>query len=656
MTAIADISNDNQAQFIRIENATVTVINSKDVTIAQGENEVAVRFNSTDDINFAVNDVISLDGNIGYYTDHVQIANPTNVEIQGGDKYYVAGTWTDWATNMIEMTKNADGSYSLTGQELAEGAEFKIVYVSADGESSTWYGGQADGNQYWLTADNHTDIPLVNGANFYMPIAGTWNITVSFGENNAPMITVDGSWPETTYYLAGDFNNWSTTDTPLTKNADGTYTISQAIEMDQAFKIVDSDGYWYGAVADGDFWVTTDISENPITMSITDGHNLIMKVENDKAWTLTFNPTAMTLTITGWPIVLDGNAYVKVTSTEDLTDGCYLIVNEDNSVAFNGSLETDLDASGNTIDVTISGNLIAANSTTNASYVTISYDSENEGYSVQTASGIYIGTNNNSNELKTNTSTPFIHTITFDNGDALLTGKAGAVLRYNDASNQNRFRYYKSSSYTSQKAVQLYKLTTVEEIPVTIGATGYATLFYSDKPLVIPEDVKAMIVTSVENGITFEELEGMIPAGTGVVLQGDQGTYDFLVDLAYEGTVPGINMLNGGDEAAMTEGGGKYYMLSLNAQGDADSVGFYWGAENGGAFENGAHKAYLVVPDNANNIRSFYLFNEDAVPTGINAVEAGIANGAAIYNLNGQRVSKAQKGLYIIDGKKVVVK
>ena len=44
------------------------------------------------------------------------------------------------------------------------------------------------------------------------------------------------------------------------------------------------------------------------------------------------------------------------------------------------------------------------------------------------------------------------------------------------------------------------------------------------------------------------------------------------------------------------------------------------------------------------------------VPTGISGFTAEKQNSATIYNLNGQRVEKAQKGLYIINGKKVMVK
>ena len=114
-------------------------------------------------------------------------------------------------------------------------------------------------------------------------------------------------------------------------------------------------------------------------------------------------------------------------------------------------------------------------------------------------------------------------------------------------------------------------------------------------------------------------------------------------------------MLSGSDEAATTTGGGKYYMLSLDKNGE--NVGFYYGAAKGGAFTNGAHKAYLVVPDATAGAKSFYLFSE-AETTGIGSVQSTMFNDGRmeIFNLNGQRVSTPQRGIYIVNGKKVLVK
>lgn len=192
-------------------------------------------------------------------------------------------------------------------------------------------------------------------------------------------------------------------------------------------------------------------------------------------------------------------------------------------------------------------------------------------------------------------------------------------------------------------------------VPVTIGTTGYATLYYSDKALEIPDGVSASIVTSAEGTIEFETLASVIPAGTGVVLEGAPGNYKFAI--AEDAEAPSNNMLSGSDEVALTEGEGdcKFYQLSL-AQGstDASTIGFYWGVENGAAFRNGAHKAYLVVP--AEQAKAMgYSFN--GLVTDIRYIGAEAVNGE-IYTIGGVRVKadKLQKGIYIVNGKKMVVK
>ena len=83
-------------------------------------------------------------------------------------------------------------------------------------------------------------------------------------------------------------------------------------------------------------------------------------------------------------------------------------------------------------------------------------------------------------------------------------------------------------------------------------------------------------------------------------------------------------------------------------------LGFYWGANDGGAFKVKAGTAYLAVPASDATAKGF-AFNGEA--TGIEGVNANVENAKAIYNLNGQRVaSMAKPGLYIVNGKKVVRK
>lgn len=192
------------------------------------------------------------------------------------------------------------------------------------------------------------------------------------------------------------------------------------------------------------------------------------------------------------------------------------------------------------------------------------------------------------------------------------------------------------------------------DVKVNIGATGYATLYYSDRALVVPENVYAYTY-KVTNGKLDESYlytaGETIPAATGVVLKAAAGEYTFAASQE-AGEVDTDNLLKGSDEATLTTGGAVYYKLSLNKAGDANSVGFYYGAADGAAFTNGAHKAYLALPA-ASGVRA-YLFNGNTT-TGIQNVTSNNA-ATQVYDLQGRRVQSAQKGLYIINGKKVLVK
>ena len=150
--------------------------------------------------------------------------------------------------------------------------------------------------------------------------------------------------------------------------------------------------------------------------------------------------------------------YVKVTEAPTDWSGDYLIVyggDKTHSVAaFDGGLAT-LDAKENGIAVTISDGKIEANATTNAAKFTIA--SMTGGYSIKAANGKYIGATSYANRLDAQ-NTAIANSLSLDeSGNAVIgvTFTSGTVtLRYNYASDQLRFRYYKSG----QQAIQLYKL------------------------------------------------------------------------------------------------------------------------------------------------------------------------------------------------------
>lgn len=197
-----------------------------------------------------------------------------------------------------------------------------------------------------------------------------------------------------------------------------------------------------------------------------------------------------------------------------------------------------------------------------------------------------------------------------------------------------------------------------EFITASISYAGYATLYYSDKALVVPEGVTAFTVLGVneqqiQQGTRYEAGQ-TIPAGEAVVLEGAAGSYKFTIATESTAEPTPYNALKGSDEAAETTGGGKYYKLTVKKINGEDLVGFYFGAADGAAFTNGAHKAYLVVEDEA--AAKYYAFAGQA--TGINAVSKVAVNNGAIYNLQGVRVNSENltKGIYVVNGKKYVIK
>lgn len=170
-----------------------------------------------------------------------------------------------------------------------------------------------------------------------------------------------------------------------------------------------------------------------------------------------------------------GEIYEKATST--ITSGEYIIVCEEQNVLFNGNLTT-LDATNNYVSVTINDDKIE----TNSQYSFTIDIAEN---TIKSHSGYYIGQTTNANGLQSSTSTKYTNNIS--SADIISSG--GAHLRYNSASNQLRFRYFKSSTYTAQKAIQLYKLIEEEcdSVSITLTTPVHGTASLS-KTKVCPND------------------------------------------------------------------------------------------------------------------------------------------------------------------------
>ncbi len=203
-------------------------------------------------------------------------------------------------------------------------------------------------------------------------------------------------------------------------------------------------------------------NNSPVNVS-GDGSHIIyaMVIRND----IKSDVVNATYTITSGGQPSGDGDYVKVTSDDDLTNGDYLIVYEQEGAArkygylFNGALTT-LDAVGNTyageddLGVDIVDNTIASSTEVDQAIFTIDVTAG----TIKSYSGYYIYIDSNNNGLKQSETVPeHANAISIDSdGNAVIVNNS-AHLRYNAASNQDRFRYYKASSYANQQPIALYK-------------------------------------------------------------------------------------------------------------------------------------------------------------------------------------------------------
>ncbi len=193
------------------------------------------------------------------------------------------------------------------------------------------------------------------------------------------------------------------------------------------------------------------------------------------------------------------------------------------------------------------------------------------------------------------------------------------------------------------------------------GNGAYYGTFYTDQAYVMHEDLAGEIVSVDENGkMSIDAVYNggdVVPANTGLLIMAlEPGDYQVNLTDETGDDWSEYNMLKGtltADETTVGDGC-LFYRLTMH---EGTKIGFWWGAEDGGAFTPGANKAYLAVP-NAQAARiSGFSFDSDNTTTAISSMrhaEDIMHHGA--YNLNGQRVDANVKGIVIVNGKKVINK
>lgn len=199
----------------------------------------------------------------------------------------------------------------------------------------------------------------------------------------------------------------------------------------------------------------------------------------------------------------------------------------------------------------------------------------------------------------------------------------------------------------------LVELGYIDLLPVTkeITSAGWAT-YCSPYALDFSGDIanleKAYLVTGNTGAkLDLSEIIGTIPANTGILLEGN-GTVSIPI-VGSSSTDVSTNKLIGKTAAYNLAAGGGYVLMKETA-----GVGFY---KNTYEFTVGANTAYLPDGFGTGYARSFFSFDDEET-TSVNELKTTnfTNNTNEVFDLQGRRVAQPTKGLYIVNGKKVVIK
>lgn len=216
---------------------------------------------------------------------------------------------------------------------------------------------------------------------------------------------------------------------------------------------------------------------------------------------------------------------------------------------------------------------------------------------------------------------------------------------------------------TNANNTQITKIVVYAKDETIAGAINIATeegygTFYTDKNYVLPQGLTAFGYTSIDGNNTLtksvEYVAGdIVPANTAVVVKGAKGSYNYYNTEETATKTIEKNLLKGvtTDTRFEATSGVKRYILT---RADDGILAFY--RTNSGTINVKANRAYLEVPT-AMAVASFSL---EGTATGINNVVTTAAK-QGIYTISGVRLNatttkELPAGIYIVDGKKVIVK
>lgn len=432
-------------------------------------------------------------------------------------------------------------------------------------------------------------------------------------------------------------------------------------------------------------WTATTNSNNPVTykssavsVATVDENTGAVTVVGKGTTTITASvaasdtynaATSISYTITA----SNGIMYFhEIASVNDIVEGAKYVIVQPNSQKATTTISSKKLLS---TSVTIDNSTITLDdvNTSGKPYV-VQFEKNGESWLIKASYG-YIVYGGSSTDIASNATLPttvpntYKWKITMDD-DGIKIQSVSATTRYLMFNSSNELRPFVPSG-TTYSYPALYAQTAS-----TINISEFQNTTLSLKtPYVMPTGLVGKTVSAKEGSageytltLTTMYNEGdVVPAGEALVVQGAQGTYTALAGtttaaktaypenlLVAEYTPQDTKFLT----SFNSENSADYYYYKLTTK-DGANFGWYYGAADGAPFlMSSKERAYLVIEKEvASLVKGFTLDSmTEGEATAIDMVDASKNENTRIYDLQGRRVQKATRGLYIVNGKKVMFK
>lgn len=646
----------------------ITDDGSNEILVYSGKDLGNVAFSKASDL--LVNDIVIITGDLKTYSSTKEI----------GSGNYITSKVRNFTLTLDAMT-NGSATVEVNGESQTPNGDGEVTVASGSTVTMTAVPASEYTFAKWKSTNDSENNSTDNPLEFTMPfddvvIAATFvnpNVeydivvdddvtggTIAADKDKAKKDeTVTLTATPAANYVFGSWDVQDESSNTITVTSNQFTMPASDVTVTATFKKVHTVNYYIGGVKN----TTTRVDGETLSLDAPSSSFAGWSTANSAASPVfVANNSTVSADMTLYAVFISGGSaptYELVEANQADWRGDYLIAYSSTIFADGREAGTSgMGANGTQVNPgdNLSGKTVVASwgDTYNVSLEAIDNSDLSKGYVLVTKDGKYNYQTSNDNGLASTenkeTAANYPISVTFTSSSDIRLGlggnAAGAVFRYNTGSS-GYFRFYKNGG---QSAVYLYKrqenytysLDVYEEI--TISSAEYKTYVNTSKALNFSGKATVYTATDKESSVGLNEVaSGQIPANTPVVLYLASGGTIYVPAIASASPVGSndLRVSTGTDVENM-------YVLANKSNG----VGFYpWG----GTTDLSAGKVYLQAKASY-GAREFIGFGDDETTDIKATLRSNEMMNGEVYNLAGQRIAQPTKGLYIVNGKKVVIK